>query len=124
MCGRTDRPAAALLRDLKRRGMLDETLIVYGGEFGRTPMAQGSGRDHHMKGFSMWLAGGGIKGGQAVGATDAIGLRAVESPYHVRDVHTTVLHQLGLDQEKLTFPHLGRRERLTLIEGKVIEQIV
>jgi hypothetical protein len=72
----------------------------------------------------MWLAGGGIKGGQAVGATDDIGLRAVDNPYHIRDVHTTILHQLGLDQEKLTFPHLGRRERLTLVEGKVIQQIV
>ena len=125
MASQTDRPVAALLTDLKRRGLLDSTLVLWGGEFGRSPEAQdGAGRDHHNLGFTMWLAGGGVKGGQAVGATDAIGLRAVEEPYHVRDVHTTILHQLGLDQEKLTYPHLGRRERLTLVEGKVIKQIV
>jgi hypothetical protein len=121
----TDRPVAALLADLKRRGLLDSTLVLWGGEFGRSPQSQGgTGRDHHNLGFTMWLAGGGVKGGQTVGATDAIGLRAVEEPYHLRDVHTTVLHQLGLDQAKLTYPHLGRRERLTLVEGKVIKQIV
>lgn len=125
MAAQTDKPVAGLLADLKRRGLLDSTLVLWGGEFGRSPEAQdGAGRDHHNLGFSMWLAGGGIKGGQAVGATDAIGLRAVEEPYHVRDVHTTILHQLGLDQEKLTFPHLGRRERLTLVEGKIIKRIV
>jgi uncharacterized protein (DUF1501 family) len=110
---------------LKRRGLLDETLVLWGGEFGRSPEAQGGkGRDHHNLGFSMWLAGGGIKGGQVVGATDAIGLRAVEDPYHFRDIHTTVLHQLGLDQDQLSYPHLGRKERLTLVHGKVIRQIV
>jgi hypothetical protein len=125
MASQTDKPVAALLTDLKRRGLLDSTLVLWGGEFGRSPQAQdGAGRDHHNLGFTMWLAGGGVKGGQAVGATDAIGLRAVEEPYHLRDVHTTILHQLGLDQEKLTYPHLGRRERLTLVEGKVIKQIV
>lgn len=125
MAGQTDQPVAALLTDLKRLGLLDSTLVLWGGEFGRSPEAEGGrGRDHHNLGFSMWLAGGGIKGSQAVGATDDIGLRAIESPYHIRDVHTTILHQLGLDQEKLTFPHLGRRERLTLVEGKVIKQIV
>lgn len=125
MAGRTDRPVAALLTDLKRRGLLDETLVLWGGEFGRTPEAQeGRGRDHHNLGYTLWLAGGGIQGGQAVGATDAIGLRAVEKPYHVRDVHTTILRQLGLDQDELTFPHLGRRERLTLVQGKVITEIV
>jgi hypothetical protein len=125
MAGQTDRPVAGLLTDLKRRGLLGSTLVLWGGEFGRSPEAQdGAGRDHHNLGFTMWLAGGGVKGGQAVGATDAIGLRAVEDPYHVRDVHTTMLHLLGLDQEQLTFPHLGRRERLTLVEGKVIEKIV
>jgi uncharacterized protein (DUF1501 family) len=125
MAGQTDRPVAALLSDLKRRGLLDSTLVLWGGEFGRSPEAQdGAGRDHHNLGFTMWLAGGRVKGGRAVGATDAIGLRAVEDPYHVRDVHTTLLHQLGLDQDKLTFPHLGRRERLTLVEGNVIKQIV
>jgi uncharacterized protein (DUF1501 family) len=125
MAGETDQPVAALLTDLKARGLLDSTLVLWGGEFGRSPQSQGgTGRDHHNLGFTMWLAGGGVKGGRVVGATDAIGLRAVEEPYHLRDVHTTILHQLGLDQAKLTYPHLGRRERLTLVEGKVIKQIV
>jgi hypothetical protein len=125
MAAQTDQPVAALLTDLKRRGLFDSTLVLWGGEFGRSPQAQdGLGRDHHNPGFTMWLAGGGIKGGQVVGATDAIGLLAVEEPYHVRDVHTTILHQLGLDQNKLTYPHLGRRERLTLVEGRIIKQIV
>ncbi len=125
MAAKVDRPMAGLLEDLKRRGLLDETLVLWGGEFGRTPEAEdGRGRDHHNLGFSMWLAGGGIKGGQVVGATDAIGLHAVEEPYHFRDVHTTLLHQLGLDQDELTFPHLGRRERLTQIQGRVIRQVV
>jgi hypothetical protein len=125
MAARTDRPVAALLTDLKRRGLLDSTLVLWGGEFGRSPEAEdGRGRDHHNLGFSMWLAGSGIKGGQVVGATDAIGLRAVEDPYHFRDIHTTILHQLGLEQDELSYPHLGRQERLTLIRGRVIEQIV
>ncbi len=121
----TDQPVAALLTDLKRRGLLDSTLVLWGGEFGRSPEAEsGKGRDHHNLGFTMWLAGGGIRGGQVVGATDAIGLKAVEKPYHFRDIHTTILHQLGLDQHQLTYPHLGRNERLTFVEGKVIEEIV
>jgi hypothetical protein len=121
----TDKPVAALLTDLKRRGLLDSTLVLWGGEFGRSPEAQsGKGRDHHNLGFTMWLAGGGIRGGQTIGATDAIGLRAVEQPYHLRDVHTTILHQLGLDQHQLTYPHLGRNERLTFVEGKVIREAV
>jgi hypothetical protein len=125
MAARTDRPVAGLLRDLKRRGLLDSTLVLWGGEFGRSPEAEdGRGRDHHNLGFSMWLAGGGIKGGQAIGATDAIGLHAVDDPYHFRDVHTTILHQLGLDQDELSYPHLGRQERLTLVRGKVIDRIV
>ncbi|HLJ93283.1 MAG TPA: DUF1501 domain-containing protein [Gemmataceae bacterium] len=125
MAARTDKPIAGLLHDLKRRGLLESTLILWGGEFGRSPEAQdGRGRDHHNLGFSMWLAGGGIKGGQVVGATDAIGLHAVEDPYHFRDIHTTILHQLGLDQDQLSYLHQGRRERLTQIHGKVIEQIV
>jgi uncharacterized protein (DUF1501 family) len=99
--------------------------VVWGGEFGRSPEAEsGKGRDHHAAGFSMWMAGGGIKGGQAVGATDALGLHAIESPYHIRDVHNTILYQLGLDQNQLTYPHLGRNERLTFVEGKVIREIV
>lgn len=125
MAGRTDKAVAGLLRDLKRRGLLDSTLVLWGGEFGRSPEAQGGkGRDHHNLGFSMWLAGGGIKGGQVVGATDEIGLRAVTDPYHFRDIHTTLLHQLGLDQDQLSYLHLGRKERLTQVHGKVIEQIV
>jgi hypothetical protein len=125
MAARTDKPVEALLRDLKRRGLLDSTLVWWGGEFGRSPEAQGGkGRDHHNLGFSMWLAGGGIKGGQVVGATDPIGLHAVENPCHFRDIHTTILHQLGLDQDRLSYLHLGRRERLTLIHGKVIKELV
>ena len=121
----TDKPVAGLLKDLERRGLLDSTLVLWGGEFGRSPEAEsGKGRDHHNLGFTMWMAGGGIKGGQVVGATDAIGLRAIENPVHFRDLHTTILHQLGLEQGELTYPHLGRNERLTFVEGKVIEQIV
>ena len=113
-----------MLKDLKRRGLLDSTLVLWGGEFGRSPEAQGGkGRDHHNLGFTMWLAGGGIKGGQVVGATDAIGLHAVEDRCHFRDIHTTILHQLGLDQDELSYPHLGRKERLTLVHGKVIDEI-
>lgn len=125
MAAQTDQPVAALISDLKRRGMLDDTLVIWGGEFGRSPESQGSkGRDHHNTGFTMWMAGGGIKGGQIVGATDAIGLRAIENPVHFRDIHTTVLNQLGLSQHALNFLHLGRRERLTEVEGTVIKQIV
>ena len=125
MAAQTDQPVAALLADLKRRGLLQSTLVLWGGEFGRSPEAQSSqGRDHHNLGFSMWMAGGGIRGGQVVGATDAIGLRATEKPYHFREIHTTILHQLGIHQDELTFPHLGRNERLTQIHGKIIEEIV
>jgi hypothetical protein len=125
MAARVDRPIAGLLTDLERRGLLESTLVLWGGEFGRSPEAQGGkGRDHHNLGFSMWLAGGGVRGGRVVGATDDIGLRAVQDPYHFRDVHTTILHLLGLDQEQLTYLHLGRKERLTSVLGKVIRQIV
>jgi hypothetical protein len=125
MAAQTDQPVAALIKDLKRRGMLDETLVLWGGEFGRSPEAQGGkGRDHHNLGFTMWMAGGGIKGGQVVGGTDEIGLRAVEKPYHFRDIHTTILNQLGLNQDALSFMHQGRRERLTEVHGKVIQEIV
>lgn len=120
-----DRPIAGLLADLKRRGLLDSTLVLWGGEFGRSPEAQsGRGRDHHNLGFSMWMAGGGVKGGRVIGATDEIGLRATENPLHFRDIHATILHQLGLDSNRLTYPHLGRDERLTFIEGKVIREIL
>ncbi len=125
MAAETDKPVAGLLADLKRCGLLESTLVVWGGEFGRSPEAQkSSGRDHHNLGFTMWMAGGGIKGGQVVGATDDIGLRAIEDPYHFRDIHTTMLHQLGLNQDKLSYLHLGRKERLTQVHGRVIEQIV
>ncbi len=125
MAAQTDQPVAGLLHDLKRRGLLDSTLVLWGGEFGRSPEAEGGkGRDHHNLGFTMWMAGGGIKGGQVVGATDEIGLRAVEDPHHFRDIHTTMLHQLGFDEDELTYPHLGRNERLTLLRGEVISQIV
>jgi uncharacterized protein (DUF1501 family) len=104
--------------------MLDETLIVFGSEFGRTPMAQGDGRDHHLAGFTMWLAGGGIRGGMAYGATDELGYHAVENRTHVNDIHATILHLLGIDHLKLTYRFQGRDFRLTDIGGKVIEPIL
>jgi len=125
MAAHTDKPIAGLLKDLKQRGLLDSTLVVWGGEFGRTPEAQGGkGRDHNNTGFTMWMAGGGVRGGTVTGATDEIGLRAVEDPHHLRDIHTTVLHQLGLNQNALSYLHQGRRERLTEIQGEVIRGIV
>ncbi|HZS05550.1 MAG TPA: DUF1501 domain-containing protein [Blastocatellia bacterium] len=125
MAAQADRPMAALLTDLKRRGLLDSTLVLIGGEFGRSPESQGSkGRDHHNLGFTMVMAGGGIKGGQVYGATDEIGLRAVEKPVHFRDIHTTILNQLGLDQDALSYLHQGREERLTEIRGSVIADLV
>jgi hypothetical protein len=125
MCGHVDRPIAALLKDLKQRGLLDTTLVVWASEFGRTPMSQGGkGRDHNPYGFTMWLAGGGVKGGQAVGATDEFGLRAVENRISVHDFHATLLHLLGLDHERLTFLHSGRDERLTDVAGRVIKQVL
>ena len=125
MAAQTDQPVAALLKDLKQRGLLDTTLILWGGEFGRSPEAQGGkGRDHHNLGFSMWMAGGGVKGGQIVGATDDIGLKATVNPYHFRDIHTTILHQMGLNQDTLNYMHQGRKERLTEVRGEVIRQIV
>jgi hypothetical protein len=109
-----DGPTAALLDDLARRGMLDETLVVWGGEFGRTPMEQGSGgRNHNPYGFTVWLAGGGVQGGRSIGSTDEIGLRAVDDRQHIRDLHATILRALGLDHERLTFEHDGREERIT-----------
>jgi hypothetical protein len=122
LCLQSDKPIAGLLTDLKRRGLLKDTLVVWGGEFGRTPMTEGAnGRDHNPHGFSMWLSGGGVKGGQSIGATDAIGLRAANGKTHVHDVHATVLHLLGLNHLKLTFRHNGRNERLTDNAGEVIE---
>jgi hypothetical protein len=119
----SDRPVATLLTDLKQRGLLDSTLVIWGGEFGRTPMSEGSdGRDHNPHGFTMWFAGGGIKGGQTLGRTDDVGLRAVgDDKMHVHDIHATILHVLGFDHKKLTFRHNGRGERLTDVFGNVIE---
>jgi Protein of unknown function (DUF1501) len=119
-----DQASAALILDLKRRGMLDDTLIVWGGEFGRTPMAQGSGRDHHIKGFSMWLAGGGIKGGTSHGKTDELGYAAVEDVVPVHDLHATMLHLLGIDHKRLTYKFQGRDFRLTDVHGHVVRQIL
>jgi uncharacterized protein (DUF1501 family) len=124
-CGETDRPIAALLTDLKRRGLLDETLVMWTSEFGRTPTGQnGKGRDHSPRGFSTWLAGGGIKGGLVHGATDEFGYAAVEDRVHVHDLHATALHLLGLDHEKLTYFHGGRRHRLTDVSGQVLEDLI
>jgi hypothetical protein len=119
-----DRPAYALLTDLKQRGMLDETLIIFGGEFGRTPMGQGDGRDHHIKGFSVWLAGGGIKGGISYGNTDELGYAAVENPVHVNDLHATMLHLFGIEHTKLSYRFQGRDFRLTDVAGTVVKEIL
>jgi hypothetical protein len=124
-CRESDRPIAGLLRDLKRRGLLESTLVVWGGEFGRTPMSEsGNGRDHNPFGFTMWMAGGGIRGGITYGGTDEIGLYAVDRPAHVHDIHATILHLLGLNHKALTFPHNGRDERLTQVSGQVIGEIL
>jgi hypothetical protein len=125
MCGLVDQPIAALLKDLKQRGLLDTTLVIWCSEFGRTPHSQGGkGRDHNPYGYTMWMSGGGVKGGQAVGATDEFGLRAVKDKISVNDFHATILHLLGLDHEKLTFRHSSRDERLTDVAGEVIEAVV
>jgi len=128
--GHCDRASAALVQDLEQRGMLDETLVVWGGEFGRTPMSQSGkgeklGRDHHMKSFSMWLAGGGIKPGITYGGTDELGYNAIDNPVHVHDLHATILHQLGIDHERFTIRHQGLDWRLTGVEGsKVVKGIL
>ena len=121
-----DQPTAALLTDLKQRGLLEDTLVVWGGEFGRTPAMEGKdgGRDHNHYGFSMWLAGGGVKGGFAYGATDEFGFRAVENRVHVHDLHATMLHLMGLDHEKLTYRYSGRDYRLTDVHGDVVRGIL
>jgi hypothetical protein len=124
--GETDQPIAALIADLKRTGLWDETLLVWGGEFGRTPTSEGvgkPGRDHDWYGFSMWLAGAGVRGGQAIGATDEVGFRAVEDPYHVSDLHATILYLMGLDHTRLTYFYQGLEQRLTGVEPRrVIER--
>ncbi|HUS05423.1 MAG TPA: DUF1501 domain-containing protein [Bryobacteraceae bacterium] len=125
MCSLTDQPVAALLQDLKSRGLLDSTLVIWGSEFGRLPMSQGgNGRDHNPHGYTMWFAGGGVKGGQAIGETDELGVRAVGERYHMRDFHATMLRLLGLEQTKLWYLHNGRNEKLTDFGGKVIEKVI
>jgi uncharacterized protein (DUF1501 family) len=120
-----DQPIAALLTDLKQRGLLDETLVLWGGEFGRTPTAEGAkGRDHNNHGFCVWLAGGGVKGGMAYGATDEFGFAAAEKKVHVHDLHATILYLMGLDHEKLTYRYGGRDYRLTDVYGNVVKEII
>lgn len=124
-CRETDRPIAALIEDLKQRGLLDSTLVVWGGEFGRSPVAEnGKGRDHHPKGFTMWMCGGGIRGGHVYGATDEFGYAAIEKRVSVPDLHATILHQLGLHHEQLTYQHSGRDYRLTDVSGKVLKELI
>ena len=124
-CAETDVPMAGLLRDLKARGLLDQTLVVWGGEFGRMPISQSAiGRDHNPHGFTMWLAGGGIRGGQVYGATDELGYRAVEDACSVHDLHATILHLMGFDHERFTYRHGGRDYRLTDVYGHVVREIL
>jgi uncharacterized protein (DUF1501 family) len=130
-CKATDQASAALVKDLKQRGLLDSTLVIWGGEFGRTPMVETNpslgramGRDHHPQAFTIWLAGGGVKGGQTYGATDDLGFHAVEKPTHVHDVQATILHCLGLDHERLTYDFQGRRFRLTDVHGQVVKALL
>jgi hypothetical protein len=133
-CKEVDQPMAALVKDLKQRGLLDDTLVVWGGEFGRTPMLQGTdaddnpaakpGRDHHKDAFSIWLAGGGVRGGMSLGQTDDLGYTITEDPVHVNDFHATLLHLLGLDHERLTFKYQGRQYRLTDVAGRVVEKLL
>jgi hypothetical protein len=124
-CKSSDKPVAGLLTDLKRRGLLDDTLVIWGGEFGRTPMSEkGDGRDHNPTGFTMWMAGGGVQGGRTIGATDELGLHAIEDRLHVHDLHSSVLHLLGVDHRRLVYLHKGRPERIDQNEGHVSEKIV
>jgi hypothetical protein len=127
-CRYTDRPIAALLSDLARRGLLDQTLVVWGGEFGRTPAAEGginknSGRDHSPSGYSMWLAGGGVRGGQVIGSTDPVGYAAIQRPVHPQNLHATILRALGIDQHRLTFEHNNRHEIATVNGADVIDEV-
>ncbi|MBI1309931.1 DUF1501 domain-containing protein [bacterium] len=124
-CAIADQPVAGLLADLNQRGLLNDTLVIWAGEFGRTPYGQsGSGRDHNNKGYSIWMAGGGVKGGLAYGSTDEIGYQAIENPVHIHDWHATILHLLGLDHERLTFNYGGRNFRLTDVHGRVVQGIL
>lgn len=125
LCRSMDKPVAGLLKDLKQRGLLEETLVIWGGEFGRTPMSEkGDGRDHNPTGFSIWMAGGGVRGGQAIGATDELGLYAVEDKMHVHDIHASILWLLGLDNMALTYDHKGRPERPTINEGSFNKKLI
>jgi hypothetical protein len=130
-CKVTDQACAALVKDLKQRGLLDDTLVVWGGEFGRTPMVETNpslgralGRDHHPQAFTIWMAGGGVKAGQTIGATDDLGFNIVEDPVHVYDVQATILHLLGFDHERLTFHTQGRDYRLTDVHGQVVKKVL
>ena len=125
-CGKTDKACAALVKDLKQRGLLKDTLVIWGGEFGRTPMVQGGndGRDHHPNCYTMWLAGGGVKPGAVIGKSDDLGFNAVEDKVHVHDLNATLLHLLGLDHEKLTYRHQGRDFRLTDVHGHVVKKLL
>ncbi len=124
-CDEIDKPIAGLLADLKRRSLLDDTLVIWAGEFGRTPHGQGGdGRDHNNKGYTTWMAGGGTKGGFSYGATDEYGYEAVEGKMHIHDWHATILHLLGLDHERLTYTHAGRPFRLTDVHGHVAKEIL
>jgi uncharacterized protein (DUF1501 family) len=124
LCRSVDQPIAGLLTDLKSRGLLEETLVIWGGEFGRTPMSeQNGGRDHNPTGFTMWMAGGGVGGGQSIGATDDLGLYAVKDRLHVHDLHATILHLLGMDHTKVIYSHQGRPERIDLNEGRAYTKI-
>ena len=128
MARKVDRPIAGLLADLKRRGLLGRTLVVWGGEFGRTPTgenpSQSPGRDHAPTGYTVWLAGGGVKGGLMYGATDELGMNAVEGRVHVHDLHATILYLLGLDHERLTYHYSGRDFRLTDVHGRVVRELI
>jgi uncharacterized protein (DUF1501 family) len=130
-CGETDKASAALVKDLKQRGLLDETLVIWGGEFGRTPMVESNaalgrslGRDHHPQAFTVWMAGGGVKGGVTHGATDEMGFRVTQGEVHIHDLQATILHCLGFDHERLTYTHQGRQFRLTDVHGKVVESLL
>ena len=131
-CRTSDKPVAALIQDLKMRGLLEDTLVIWGAEFGRTPMQENRnglvmpymGRDHHLEAFTMWMAGGGVKNGISHGETDELGYYGVKDRVHVHDLHATILHQMGFDHEKFTYPFQGRNFRLTDTEGKVIKQIL
>lgn len=130
-CGATDKASAALIKDLKQRGLLDDTLVIWGGEFGRTPMVETNaalgrslGRDHHPQAFTIWMAGGGIKAGMSYGATDDLGFHVVENPVHIHDLQATILHCLGFDHERLTYTYQGRQFRLTDVHGHVVKEIL